>query len=293
LLGTKEVGLADLLPKLQRYQQPSKLEDVLEILQSAEGNALVLGGGVSLAMIPRRNVSTVVSLDRLRLDYVNVVNGECRIGASVTLGALTEALARIEGAEAAVVRESARRTATTPLRNLMTVGGVVAGVGPWSDLPVALLVLDTAVTINGEGSISLERLLEIGPGKVLAGKGLITEIRFIVNDSRNAAFDKLGRNATDLALASAAVSLSANGHGSSGVAVAVGGLVPKPVRLPSVEQYLQEASLDGVERDQLYEVMTRSVVPRPDPRAPRDYRLRVAANLVADCVGRAQGRELP
>lgn len=293
LLETKEAGLASLLPKLKRYHQPSSIEDALEILKNAEGNALALGGGVSLAMIPRRSVLTVVSLERLGLDSVNVVNGECRIGAGVTLGALAEDLAHVEGPAAAVVRAGTRKTATTVLRNLMTVGGVLAGVGPWSDLPVALLVLDTEVIINGEGSISLDKLLEIGPGKVLSGKGIITEIRFRTDQSTGGAFEKFGRNATDLAIASAAVSLRANDHQNGGMAVAIGGLVPKPVRVPVIERYLRETAREHIDRERLSELMSRSVVPRPDPRAPGNYRLRVAANLVADCLGEACGREIP
>jgi CO/xanthine dehydrogenase FAD-binding subunit len=262
LLETKEAGLPSLLPKLQRYHRPASINEALDILKHAEGNALVLGGGVSLAMIPRRSVVTVVSTDRLGLDYVEVTNGTCRVGAGMTLGPLAEYLERMGGPAAALVRVGVTNTATTPLRNLMTVGGVIAGIGPWSDLPVAFLVLDAEVIINGEGSIGLDKLLEIGPGKVLSGKGIITEVRFRIDQWMSAAFAKLGRNATDLALASAAVACMTDNGKNGRIAVAVGGLVQKPVRVPAVERYLGEVTPEFIRREQLCELMKESVVPR-------------------------------
>ena len=285
--------MGSLLPKLQHYHRPASVEDALDILQHAEGQALVLGGGVSLTMVPRRSVASVVSIDRLGLGYVNVASGFCRMGAGMTLGPLSDYLDQMEGPAAAVVRSAAVKTATTPLRNLMTVGGVVAGVGPWSDLPVALLVLDAEVIINGEGAIGLDKLLEIGPGKVLSGKGIITEVRFRIDRWASAVFTKLGRNATDLALASATVAFAGEDCRSNGVAVAVGGLVPKPVRVPTIERYLREETPRRIRRERLVELLEESLVPRHDPRASRTYRLHLAANLIADCVQEAHGVELP
>jgi CO/xanthine dehydrogenase FAD-binding subunit len=174
----------------------------------------------------------------------------------------------------------------------MTVGGVVAGAGPWSDLPVALLVLDTEVIINGEGSIRLDKLLEIGPGKVLSGKGIITEVCFETDRWAYAVFTKLGRNATDLSLVSIAVSFTAAGDDVGAAAVAVGGLVGKPHRIDAVECYLGETTRGDIKRGRLVDLVRQSLVVRPDARASQAYRVWVTGNLIADAVAEAYGIEI-
>ncbi|MBN1423789.1 FAD binding domain-containing protein [Candidatus Fermentibacteria bacterium] len=268
--------MSQILPSLERYHRPASLDEALRILHEGGASVMVLAGGVSLGMVPRRAVRGVVSIERLGLDAVEREGGTLRIGAGVTLGHLERMLAGDSPVER-LLMVTVRRTATTPLRNLITAGGVIAGVGPWSDLPVALLALGADIVLNGTTVISIERFLADGP-RSIAG-AIISEIRMSVDGVKGGAFIKLGRNETDLAMASASVVVFDDGV-QPRVRVAIGGLVSRPLRIEAVEESLTRGVID---RGALSELLGSLVTPRHDPRAEAVYRLDLAGTCVMDC----------
>lgn len=266
--------MACLLPNLRHYHRPQSLEEALALLGGGPG-VMALGGGVSLGMIPRPHVQEVVALDGLCLDEIEPGGEVLRIGACVTLSRLASTL---HGGTPShrLLLQTVRRTATTPLRHLMTVGGVVAGMGPWSDLPVALLALGTLVELDGSTQVPLGTLR---PG-VLRGR-IVTALEVPVGGIAAGWFVKVGRTATDLAMASAAVVRLATGE----LRVAVGGLV-KPTRVERVEAVLQAGSRELPEVCKALEALVK---PRPDPRAEASYRLSLASVCIVDCLERLEG----
>lgn len=268
--------MSRILPVLELYHRPSSIDEARRFLTEGDRSVMVLAGGVSLGMVPRRAVRAVVSIERLGLDAVTREEGVLRIGAAVTLGRCDRELASDSPAER-LLRVTVRRTATTPLRNLMTVGGVVAGAGPWSDLPVTLLALGADIVLNGETVIPIERFLAEGRRGLAAA--IISEIRVPTNGVRGGAFIKVGRNETDLAMASASVVLFGDGF-RPGIRVAIGGLVPRPLRIRSVEEALAAGAVDG---ESVTELIGSVVTARKDLRASADYRLALVGTCVLDC----------
>ena len=276
--------MSRILPRLERYHRPARVDDAIVLLQEHGRSGMLLGGGVSLGMVPRPHVCDIVSIELLGLDTVRREDSAIVIGAAMTLGRLERTLDTTSPAER-LLRATILRTATTPLRNLMTVGGVIGGVGPWSDLPVSLLALGADLVLDGSDVRSLERYLS--DAHRAPAVSLITEVRVTTSGCRGAAFIKLGRNETDLALASAAVVLC-DREMHPPVRVAIGGLVPRPLRLPTLERHLGGASHD---RDSIIRLLREAVSPRPDPRADADYRLMLAGTCVLDCFDLAREEE--
>jgi len=273
--------LSRILPRLERYHRPTRVDEAVTVLKEGGRSALLLGGGVSLGMVPRPRVEDVVTMELLGLDTVRREGSAVVIGAAMTLGRLEEALEEASPAER-LVRATIRRTATTPLRNLMTIGGVIGGVGPWSDLPVSLLALGADLVLDGTLVMPLEQYLS-EESRAPAGM-IITDVRVPTEGHRGAAFTKVGRNATDLAMASAAVVLL-HGRTQPPVRVAIGGLVPRPCRLRVLEEHLSGESPD---RDTTIQLIRGAVSPRPDVRADADYRLALAGTCVMDAFDAAR-----
>ncbi|MCU0610907.1 MAG: FAD binding domain-containing protein [Candidatus Eisenbacteria bacterium] len=273
--------MSRILPRLERYHRPTRVDEAIALLRAGGRTTMLLGGGVSLGMLPRPNVREVVGMERLGVDQVRREDSVLCIGASVTLGRLDSELIMGSAAER-LLRDTVRRTATTPLRNLMTVGGVIAGVGPWSDLPVSLLALGADLVLNGAAVLPIETFLAKGP-RVLDG-ALITQVRVSWEGVTGGAFLKVGRNETDLALASASVVVFREGMHPR-IRAAIGGLVPRPVRIPAMEDTLAGPPLDGGAMTRL---IGSVVSPRMDPRADGDYRLALAGTCVVDCYEAAR-----
>ncbi len=267
--------MARLLPRLERYHRPSSVEEATALLRERGSSALLLGGGVSLGMIPRPWVTDVVSIEGLGLEWVEG-GSSLRIGGGMRLGPLAQRLDP-EVPAGRLLRLTISRTATTPLRNLMTVGGVIGGAGPWSDLPVALLALGAQVVLEGEHAVRLEDYLSLRPSR-RAGI-LITEVRVPTHAARAGAFLKIGRNETDLAMVSAAA-VREDGCWR----VAIGGAVARPRLVPLDEATLSHGLADP---DMLAGRLKLMVRLRSDPRADEEYRLVALATCILDCVREA------
>lgn len=275
--------MAKLLPNLKHYHRPHTIEGAKELLRQGKRTTMIIGGGVSLGMIPRRQITDVIATEKLNLDYFIAGEELIQLGAGISLGSAARQLEPHDDGAARLIMEAISRSATTPLRNLMTIGGVLAGVGPWSDLPVALLALHTTLVIDGDQKIELERFLLEGPAKVLSRFGLVTEVQVQRMGEISGSFMKFGRNVTDLAIASAAVSRHYSPGCDPEIRVAVGGLVARPKRLSDVEEFFLSGCHGEVDRSSLLDLVSKTVTPRPDPRAEKEYRLNLVTQLIADC----------
>ena len=123
---------------VNRYVRPATLEAARTALR--DSGAVVLGGGTVVNAAPTPEPVTVVDLQALGLDRIEVDHLWLRIGATVTLQALSE-----HPAVPDAVREAARRELPSTLRAAATVGGCVAMAEPDGELFAALLVYDALV----------------------------------------------------------------------------------------------------------------------------------------------------
>ena len=270
--------MAHLLPYLREFLTPSSLDEARVMLEKAPETTMILGGGVSLGMIPRKRLTHVVSITNLNLDYIEFHGDELRIGAATTLSSLHNTIASKKRPDLRTIQEAVSATATTPLRNRITVGGVIAGIGPWADLPVAFLTYDTSVIIDGTREVSFETIMEYGPRKSIGQRSILTEIRINIPEQSLGTFMKVGRNATDLAISSVAVCRRRN---DDTIIATVGGIVPRPVRLFRKTMDEIGRSFDNGRNFEFKNLVT-SLDLRRDYRAPDDYRIHLTERLLKD-----------
>ncbi|KAA3656924.1 MAG: hypothetical protein DWQ04_29670 [Chloroflexi bacterium] len=158
--------------RLKGYHRPNNVEDALQLLNRSEVKTAVLAGGTSLIANLPDEVDEVVDLQVVGLNRVSHEADQMTIASMVTLQTL------VEDQEAPnLLRRMAHREGPNTFRNAATIGGVIAGADPESELLAALLVMETAVSIQTQTetkTVTLSDFLK-NVGSALQG-GVITAV---------------------------------------------------------------------------------------------------------------------
>jgi CO/xanthine dehydrogenase FAD-binding subunit len=192
------------------YYCPSSLKEALELLAKHPDTARPLAGGQSL--VPMMNFrlarpSILVDMNRLQeLEFLNVDNGELRVGAMTRQRAL-ERSARV-AAGWPLLREATRHIGHIHIRSRGTVGGSIAHAFPSAELPLAMLALDASYLLcsaAGERVVSAGDFIVDAMTTVLAPGELLKEIRVpAAAPGLGWGFQEVSRRHGDFALAAVA-----------------------------------------------------------------------------------------
>jgi carbon-monoxide dehydrogenase medium subunit len=263
------------------YARAGSVEEVVELLARAGGEAKVLAGGQSL--VPLLNLR--LARPGLLVD-VNRIPGLDAIEANgaLTIGALVRQADALESSEVAarapLIAEALAHVGHPAIRNRGTVGGSVAHADPAAELPAVLVALGGEVAATGPRG---ERTIPAGSfctgpfTTALQPDELLTAIRVPAEaGSRPFGFVELARRRGDYALAGAAVVLGPPRI----VLFGVGGL---PVRAREAESALA----DGASAAEVAELAAGGLEPGSDVHAPAEYRRRIAAVAVRRALERA------
>lgn len=264
---------------------PGSVDEAFAALRSSvPGEVAVLAGGTDLLMDidhghaqPRR----VLSLRLLPWKFVEWSEGGLTIGSTLPLRDLESdprLAERVPGLWHAV-----RAVGGVALRHRATLGGNIVRSAPASDLLPILLALDAEVEIvgpNGVRRVELDRFLESSRRPNLEPTELLRSIR--IPETRPSVYLwQRVRPVNDISQVGVAVARSPS---SGRWQIAVGDVVPRPVRLPEAESELgagdpaPESVKRAVER-------ARSLSPfATDRRGTESYRRRVVGVLVERAV---------
>ncbi len=172
---------------LKSFYRPHTIAETVALLNQPNVHLVPLAGGAKL--VGRLEASGLTAIDgvidlrRLGLDYIRTDRDDLCIGATVTLTALANhelAGALVDG----LLRRAAYGEGPLNLRNVATVGGIVATAEYDSELYAALLALDATATIHTAGAQgkSVETTIPLTHLDKIAG--LLTEIRIPWQEGR-------------------------------------------------------------------------------------------------------------
>lgn len=149
--------------KFADFLIPETLDQAQEALVALGDRGYAFAGGTAFQYISDRPGATAVDITRLGLDGIEKLDGAFRIGATTTLADLVR-----YRAEGWVLDRVATRIPTHQVRNISTVGGNISRLFPWSDLPLALLVLEGSIVIREQRSAPAPRSISSSPSRSIS-----------------------------------------------------------------------------------------------------------------------------
>jgi CO/xanthine dehydrogenase FAD-binding subunit len=269
------------------YVRPTTIEEACSLLREGAGSALAYAGGTDLLVDIRNGVRSpkllvdIKSIEPLRRLDLGDPGGAITIGPAVFLNRIAEH-ADLRDRHPALAG-AALSIATYQLRNRATIGGNLCNASPASDSIPPLLVVGTALTIQGPGG-SREVPLDCfctGVKKTCLELGeIVTEIRIppIAPGTRTAFLKQQRIRGHDLAVVNLAGALS---PGDGLLTLAVGSCTPTPLLLEPIET--SGHSLRAV-AEEAVRVAGAGISPISDVRASAEYRRAVLPALVRRLV---------
>jgi CO/xanthine dehydrogenase FAD-binding subunit len=222
---------------------PKTLGEAQEALKTLGRRGRTFAGGTAFQYISDRPDMTAVDITRLGLDGIEKKDGVFCIGATTTLTELVK-----YRADGWVLGRVATRIPTHQVRNISTIGGNISRLFPWSDLPLALLVLESTILLRGvdsERTVAAKDFLVAQPRRQIAHGELVTEIEVpAVGPPTGFGFRKENTTNAAFALVAAAAAITLDGDRMAKVRLAANGALPIPMRMDRVEAALEGQSAD-------------------------------------------------
>jgi carbon-monoxide dehydrogenase medium subunit len=284
-------------PAAFEYFAPRTVAEALELLARHGDDAKVLAGGQSLLpMMKLRIASPRYLVDVNRIDGLS---GLRRDGDRLVIGALCR---HAEILASPIVREhlplmvdAASQTADVQVRNRGTLAGSLAHADPAGDWPAALMALETTVTIAGQGgsrSLPLADFIVDAYTTQLGPAELITGLSVAIPPRPNAgAYQKFEKRAGDFAVASVGVQLNGGGVGGfRGVAISLGAVGAKPIRVPAAEAHLTGKALNADLVAAATALVREAAQPFADTRGSEEYKRHLVGVIFERTVSAALGR---
>jgi len=273
---------------VRRYHYARDVEEALSLLEAYEGRGAILAGGVDLSRGMAPQIEGLIDITTAGLSGISRANGDLRIGAATTLEEVRLS-DEVRGYLGGFLAEVMAHVATLPLRCMATLGGAVVSAHPWADVPTALVALGAEVrwrTAEKTEKAPIEELYR-RPFRAIFRRAVLTEIR-LPRWKGAFAFEKVSRNAGDIALINCACGLGLDDMGKIAWARVVVGATPyRAERLAAVE-----ALLAGVTPAKgLWEEAARKAEAEArvgdDMRAPAEWRRAVIPVIVRRALERA------
>jgi len=268
----------------KHFFAPRNLQELTR-LRARYPDATLLAGATDIGLWI--NKLTVEIADIIYLGEVDALRQiehskhSIRIGAGASLNDAFAAVARHYPA----LKQQWQRFASTPIRNIGTLGGNVANGSPIGDSMPWLIALSAQVSIirsEGQRQIPLESLYTGYMQKDLTADEIIEAIE-IPLPHRGQLFRsyKLAkRNDSDISAVSAAFNLTIQNDHIIAARVAYGGMAATPARAHRCERTLCDKPWTEDTVKAAMQALQDDFTPMNDMRASADYRQRTAQNLL-------------
>jgi len=278
---------------LKQLHFPQTPEEAARLLARGDDVRCIAGGASLVAMM---NLDLVDPVELVSLAEVAELRGiSATPDGGLRIGAMTrhrelEAEARLAG-PLAVLREAAGRVANPPVRNMGTIGGVVALADPAADYPSALVAADAVVELASERGRRRVPAREFFLGlyaTALAPAEIVSAILLPPAAPGVGLYDKLARVAGDHAIVAVALSVTRRADAGIAVGLAIGGCAPTPVHDSKVDALLAQGRLSDAAAAQAGAALAAAADPTDDVRASAEYRRLAIPRMVARAVARAR-----
>jgi xanthine dehydrogenase FAD-binding subunit len=282
------------------YLVTRTVEETLEIITNARGNARIVSGGSDLLLemqqrihLPVRTLVDVTEIEEMC--ELGIHDGLLFVGASVTLSRLGNSILIKQHTQA--LADAATLMANPQVCNVATIGGNVAHALPAADGTISLLALDAQAEVanmNGKRMVPLQTLFK-GPGESNldpCGDLLVGFYLPLCEKGQASAFvRRVNPQGIALAILNMAVWLQREGEQITDIRIAVGPSGPVPLRMRAAEKELigHIPSLEA-QSSALLELLKEAHFRTSPHRATAEYRRHLAEVLLQEAVNIAWQR---
>ena len=282
-----------MIPLAFDYEVAESVDHAIELLGQHGDEAKLLAGGHSLLPIMKlRLAAPTVLIDLGRIGDLNYVRDE---GDHLAVGAMT----RHCDAErdptlqehCGLVSYTASLVGDPSVRHRGTIGGSISHGDAASDLPSALLALDTTFVVrgpNGERTVAAGDFFQDYLQTTLAPDEVLTEIRVPKLNGAGWSYKKFNRRAQDWAVVGAAAVVERSNGSIGSARIALTNMGSTPIRATAAE-----SALSGADPSSVAEATSSAdegTSPSSDIAASSEYRRHLARVLSRRAVEEALSR---
>ncbi|MFQ3676193.1 MAG: FAD binding domain-containing protein [Endomicrobiia bacterium] len=258
---------------------PKNLVEAKKILSKKE-KVVPIAGGTSVLLNFSQNTK-LLDLEPLKLDYIKYSNNRLKIGAMTVVNELLDSHL-IKKYCNGIIKDAVLTIASTPNRNLITVGGNIVGIHPWSVFPGLLMLLEGKVVTAKKRVIEAEKLFSSVPKNVLE-KDIVTEVQFPdVNKHILSYWKKFSITETDYPIVSVGIICENKNDLVKKIRIVAVGLTLFPQRFKEVEEMLNNKKLNKELVDKVLEKIKNVARVSNDIRVSIEYKKEVLTVLVKE-----------
>ena len=268
-----------MIPAAFEYAKASSVDEAVKLLDRLGEDAKVLAGGHSLIPLMRLRLAqpkALVDINGIKgLDHIEVKGSKLHVGALArhvqihTSQTVKESLP--------ILAEVAAEVGDNQVRNMGTMGGVIAHGDAAGDSPTLALMLDADIVTNKRTIPARDFFKDIFT-TALAANEIVTEVVFPVANGPHK-YIKFRRRLFDWAIVGAAAQ-KVDGHWRVGLT----NVGPTPVRAKAVEDALAK----GAKPEEAAQHASDGLNPAGDLRASPEYKKHLARVLTKRAIEQAQ-----
>jgi len=239
---------------------------------------MMVGGGTDLLVQKSLAVkkSTVQHLfDASFLKGISFENGECHIGASVTVTEFAES--KIIQGFFPDLAKYIKLVSSTPIRNMATIAGNLVNASPIGDMSIFFLALDSSLQLNRSGNTRNIKLRDFYKAYKQTDKApdeIIEKIIFEPPQNSLFNFEKVSkRTHLDIASVNSACQIKLNDDGTiADMHLSAGGVAPFPKYLTNTVAFLKGKFINAENIEQAIEIINGEIAPISDARGTETYK---------------------
>ena len=273
-------------------RRAATMEAAVSVLGDEPGVWRPFAGGTDLMVqlaagaLPHRKFVSLWGIEELR--RIRVDDDALVLGAMATFTDMQRhAIVR---EEFPLLCRAAAETGGIANQNRGTIGGNIANASPAADTPPALLVYDAQIELvssRGRRTVPYETFHRGYKQMDLAPDELIAAIRLPRTAGWMQHYRKVGaRRAQAISKICFAARARVDASRVQDIRLAFGSVAPTVVRAVHAEAAIRSAAPDASRIDAAVAALERDIAPIDDIRSTRDYRMRVAANLLIEFAAR-------
>jgi CO/xanthine dehydrogenase FAD-binding subunit len=238
-----------------KYHAPATVQEALRLLQKSSSPLILAGGTFGLNYLKK---SAKYPADVIVLRKITALKGVREEKKGVSIGAMTT-IAELLVSD--IIKKNfpslscaCQHLATTPVRNMATIGGNVASRFYWVDLPAVLISLGAQVSLlasGGRKAMAVEDFLRQKP----PAKFILTSFFLPKKGLTSLYFRHTKAMAVDVPSLALAFSASAKGSLLKGVRLVVNTATSFPVELKSAEAVLEGREISKISFSALIEAL--------------------------------------